>query len=142
MCREIEFIKSIESKFSGKRDKKKEMFTDKGIEHPFILEMDGKEVGSMFLYFNIGNNNPSGLVWLMYIRAYDLKKGYGSKMLSLLCKEADSKCISIYIEPSPYKIKGNISVDNLINWYRRFGFDSDNGGITMIRKHNLVQQYN
>ena len=112
-------------------DHNKELFTTNGIDHPFIVTDENKDIGCLFLNYDNCAKEPE--VYLMYIKSYIPKKGYGSKILSSICQQADKDKIQLYVQPVPDDEDANISLHKLILWYQRFGFVGD---IIMVRQPN------
>lgn len=52
-------------------------------------------------------------------------KGYGSKLLDSILKDADIERVILQLEVSP---SDGLSYDQLINWYKRKGFRQTNIG--------------
>ncbi|WBU39749.1 MULTISPECIES: GNAT family N-acetyltransferase [Marinobacter] len=125
--RELEYITAIQKKYSGKRDNSKEILVASGIEHPFVVEDHGEDIGCIYLHFE-PQMNPS-MVWVMYLRSYFPGKGYGTGMMNMLCELADKMGVRLYLEPVPDQ-GSNRTQGELAAFYRRFGFE---GSITMQR---------
>lgn len=125
--REIEYITAIQKKYSGKRDNSKEILVASGIEHPFVVEYHGEDIGCIYLHFE-PQMNPR-MVWIMYLRSYLAGKGHGTGMMKMLCELADKMGVRLYLEPVPDR-GSNRTQGELTAFYRRFGFE---GSTTMQR---------
>jgi predicted GNAT family N-acyltransferase len=46
-------------------------------------------------------------------------KGHGSRLLKMICDDADKENQPLYLEPMP---SGPLDYDALVAWYKRYGF--------------------
>lgn len=103
-----------------------------GEEYPIIAQFENQDIGCFFLS-PLGSENT---VELKKLIIYDTNKGYGTKLLYLLCDEADKYQITLWVWPLPDKKSQKvISLDKLKLWYNKFGFEQSDG-IFMKRKPN------
>jgi len=96
--------------------------------HPFVVELNGKEVGCIYLHYEYQMAPP--MVWVMYLKSYS--KGFGSEILKLLCEQANKENVRLYLEPVPDK-GSELLFSGLVSWYRRYGFVGEH---TMVREPN------
>ena len=58
----------------------------------------------------------------LYVEPKHRKLQQATKFMNQLCLEADQAKITLIINPVPYDEYNNISVDNLVTFYSKFGF--------------------
>lgn len=123
--READYIKEFESRYSGTRDKSKKMdiYPPPRFSYPLVIDLAGEDVGCVYLHYD--QNMRGYAVWLMYIKAYEQGRGFGTRVLRELCSLADLRSISLYLEPVPDN-DSNLKFDALVSWYRKFGFVGEN----------------
>ena len=125
------YVNKVNSLFDGRKDKKYKMGEINGEDYPTIAHFQDKDIGCFFL-------SPLGTedtVELKKLKIYDSNKGYGTKLLELLCDEADKYKITVWVWPLPEESKKAISLNKLKSWYIKFGFEQSDGTF-MIRKPN------
>lgn len=116
------YIQKVNSLFDGRKDKQYEQKELYGIDYPRIAQFENNDIGCFFL-------SPLGTedtVELKKLNIYDTNKGYGTKLLGLLCNNADTYKITLLVWPLP-EGKKPIPLDKLKSWYSRFGFEEDEG---------------
>ena len=117
------YVNEIRKMYSGREDKRQEMHTERGTEYPFVIDIDGKDIGCMFLYTS--NMLRYGLVEIMNLRIYKPRSGLGSEILRMLCSKADEYNVTLYVMPVADKGNCAIPLWKLKEWYREFGFVGD-----------------
>lgn len=95
------------------------MLENNGIQHPIVAQFQKKDIGCYFL-----TPIESNSVDLKHLRIYKQKNGFGTKLLKIICKEADIHEITLYVMPQSDENNGPISLEKLKIWYRKFGFKS------------------
>lgn len=130
--RETDYIREFESLYSGRRDKSKKMdiYPLPRFRHPLIIDLVGEDVCCVYLHYDPSMRESA--VWLMYLKAYEQGRGFGTRVLRELCTLADLRRVSLYVEPVPDN-DSNLKFDALVSWYRKFGFVGEN---TMYRVPN------
>jgi hypothetical protein len=82
--------------------------------------------------------DEEGIVYIYHLGAFELRRGNGSKILKELCDRADKFDVSLKASAivMPNGKDPSMSTDNLIKWYKRFGFKENNGLLRnpMVRK--------
>jgi ribosomal protein S18 acetylase RimI-like enzyme len=58
-------------------------------------------------------------------------QGLGSKMLKEICADADKEGCSLGLDVSP---SDGLDYDQLVAWYKRYGFKSSQHGYYMVRR--------
>ena len=73
--------------------------------------------------------DEESLVYIYHLGAFELRRGDGSKILKELCVQADKFDVSLKASAivMPNGKDPSMSTDNLIRWYKRFGFKENNG---------------
>jgi ribosomal protein S18 acetylase RimI-like enzyme len=51
-------------------------------------------------------------------------RGYGTRLLELVCYEADEEQQTLYLEVQPDGSWGSLTYDQLRKWYERYGFET------------------
>lgn len=114
------YIDKVNSLFDGREDKRYGRYGFNRKDYPRIAQFENQDIGCFFL-FPLGLKNT---VELQKLIIYDTNKGYGTKLLHLLCDEADKYQITLWVWPLPdEKSKKVISLDKLKLWYNKFGFE-------------------
>ncbi len=128
------YIDKVNSIFDGRKDKNcKKMTTPFREDYPRIVQFEGKDIGCFFLA-SLGYVDT---VELMKLKIYDTNKGYGTRLLHLLCDEADKYKITLWVWPLPEESEKTIPLDKLKSWYNKFGFEQSDGTF-MIRKSKEI----
>lgn len=125
------YINKVNSLFDGRKDTRYIMVENIVEDYPIIAQFEDKDIGCFFLS-SLGYDDT---VELKKLQIYDTNKGYGTRLLDLLCVEADKYQITLWVWPLPEENKKAISLDKLKSWYYRFGFEQGDGTF-MIRKPN------
>ena len=130
--REMEFIENFKKTYCSSFDKSKlfnEIYPIPKEQYPRVVIVNKNEIGCIYFYFEL-DMNPN-MVWVMYIKSY--AKGNGSRILKLLCNEADKYGVILYLEPAAYP-GSRLAYQDIVVWYRRHGFI---GEATMQRAPNV-----
>lgn len=64
----------------------------------------------------------------------DMGKGTGTKLLGMLCRDADAAKVSLVLEASPYHDRSAEGVARLMRFYGRFGFVEIEGHPETMRR--------
>ena len=125
VMKETDYIKEFESQYSGRRDKSKRMdiYPPPRSSYPLVIDFVGGDVGCVYLHYD--QNMRESAVWLMYLKAYEQGRGFGTCILRELCSLADLRSTHLYLEPAPDN-DSNLKFDALVSWYRKFGFLGEN----------------
>lgn len=93
---------------------------------PFVLEDDiGKSLGIVAMATL--SNEQINSVHIFHLGAFKSRCGNGSKILNILCLKADELDVMLSLSPipSPNGEAAQINSEQLIGWYRKFGFRGD-----------------
>ncbi len=128
--KELEFIQKFKQNYGCGIDRSKYLTIHPEPEEPFpfIVKQNNKSLGCLYLHIDLMMREP--MVWVMYLKSY--QKGNGTKLLELICKEADAMDVKLYLEPAPDN-DSRMNFYDLVAWYRRYGFT---GEATMVRIPN------
>lgn len=66
-------------------------------------------------------------VQTLRVKARSRRKGYGSRLLDLLCADADRLGVTLRLAPRPEP--GGLVYGELVRWYERRGFVDITGGV-------------
>ena len=91
--------------------------------YPFVFEdRGGKSIGVVAL--GVYKLDEVKLVHIYHIGSFKNRRGYGSRILQQLCYQADKYQITLSLSPifMPNGRNEPMSTEQLISWYRRFGF--------------------
>jgi len=72
-------------------------------------------------------DRDSAAVHIYHLSVFNQRNGHGTKMLQILCHQADLSNIVLCLSPipSPNGEEHIIGSHKLISWYRQFGFEGD-----------------
>jgi len=135
---EQRFVDEVQSYFLMKeKDTHHETETGLGIINPYVIYLNNTKVGCMYLDWN--ENLIENHVGISYIYIYEQNIGYGTKVLSKVCRLADIYRITLFLDAVPQKpTNDSISQQVLKSWYTSFNFihSEVRGSNDMERKPN------
>lgn len=134
MTKAEEFVAELYSTFEGRVP-----FTSgyaKGFArsiYPVVFEnAEGKPIGLVAAAAN--NDEDTSEVQLFHVSAFKPGLGHGKEIMFFICKLADRHGVKLYLQAEiQFTDKKTPIGEDLINWYRQFGFE---GGSFMNRRPN------
>jgi hypothetical protein len=93
---------------------------------PFVLvDDDGNALGVIAMATL--SNDAMDSVHIFHLSVFRTRRGNGSRILKILCLIADQLQVRLTLSPipSPNGKTGQITGEQLIGWYRKFGFAGD-----------------
>jgi len=93
---------------------------------PFVMEDDdGKALGIIAMTTQAGECKDS--VHIYHLSVFKSQRGHGSEILKTLCHMADQLNVILSVSPipSPNGETDQINTEQLVIWYRNFGFRGD-----------------
>jgi hypothetical protein len=99
--------------------------------HPFVYE-NTSQMPIGLIAMSIENDSETAAVDVYHISAFKPGNGQGSEIMNFLCDTADEFQVRLSIEAqAQFSGRRTLAGVDLINWYRKFGF---NGNGTMYRE--------
>ncbi len=90
---------------------------------PIVIDDDQGNILGIVAMSAMTNDDITS-VHIFHFSVFEQKNGNGTKMLEILCREADKQNVILSLSPipSPNGEDHQISSRELIDWYHRFGF--------------------
>lgn len=79
----------------------------------------------------------SNFIFLSSLKSYDRQKGHATALLTMVTEFADDELLDIKIYVRPYGKRPGLNQSQLVNFYKKFGFEFDDLNripISMVRK--------
>jgi GNAT superfamily N-acetyltransferase len=97
----------------------------------YLIDVDGKTVASA----TVLQLRSRYLVRMIFVAPEHQGKGYGSRLLREICRDADREGVTLrlYVDASAYSAP-RLSSEELAAWYQRHGFRGSLGPRHMIRR--------
>lgn len=95
-----------------------------------VSDLGGRPVGLVGCGWNEGA--PPDLVQVYHVSAFHRRRGHGTFILDRLCELADVCGAQLFVHALPQYDDGDDTIpdEDLIRWYRGFGFDGAGSGLT------------
>lgn len=135
------FLQDLQQSFELQEDYKKEKLYDSrgNIYYPKVVELNGKQIGILALYFD--SFFPKDYIEMSRIKINkDLQnQGLGSEIMNTICSCADKYSITIRIFAIPDGVANSDKIERLRLWYSRFSFKKENkDGYAMERFPKII----